>query len=409
VNVLEDYSLDRPRGEACLSTLRQAILLVSLPFGILDFVLPVYGQEIGADAVQIGLFFSVFFLMTVLLRPIVGVGIDRRGRRPFFLAGLAGYAVAMFTFASSPQVWGVVVARTVQGIASALLWLSVQAITADVSPIDGRARVFGSVQQVSTRGGILGTFAGFTLFSLLDVESAWAFMFLGCGVVSLMAALLAWRRLPETKARTVRVAHSPIAWSRAWILLLLVTGVTGASWAMTAPILMIFLQEKLGAEVSDLGWAFLPSALVWALLPVRLGRLADRFGRKPLMVLGMAMAAVSSFLVPRLGSLVGLAVLWALSALCHAAGDPAEQALVADLTDGDQRGRAYGLYALAGGLGAAAGPLVGGWLYEAIGPEVPFIANGVVLAVCALALGTLVRVPDVRVRRETRSGLPRLD
>jgi MFS family permease len=123
---------------------------------------------------------------------------------------------------------------------------------------------------------------------------------------------------------------------------------------------MIFLQEKFSAEITDLGSAYLPAALIWAVLPSRLGGLADRFGRKPLMVLGMASAAATSFFIPGLGSLAGLAILWAVQALCYAAGDPAEQALVADLTGGDQRGRAYGLYAMAAGLGAAVGPLAGG-------------------------------------------------
>jgi DHA1 family multidrug resistance protein-like MFS transporter len=171
-----------------------------------------------------------------------------------------------------------------------------------------------------------------------------------------------------------------------------VTAVTGASWAMVSPILMIFLQEKLAVGVDDLAWAFLPSALVWAILPARLGRLADRFGRKPLMVLGMAVAAGTSFLIPGLTSLGGLAALWALQALCYAAGDPAEQALVADLTGGDQRGRAYGLYTLAAGLGATVGPLVGGWLYEAAGPQAPFFGNGIVLALCTVVLGALLQV-----------------
>ena len=112
-----------------LYTLRQAVFLISLPFGILNFVLPIYGKEIGADAVQIGLFFSAFSLMTVLLRPIVGAGLDRYGRRPFFLVGLAGYGATMFAFAFSNQVWVILVARTFQGIASAFLWLAARAIT----------------------------------------------------------------------------------------------------------------------------------------------------------------------------------------------------------------------------------------------------------------------------------------
>ena len=196
-----------------------------------------------------------------------------------------------------------------------------------------------------------------------------------------------------TRQTTRHTARRPIVWSRPWVLLLLVTAITGASWAMVSPILMIFLQENLAVGMTDLATAYLPAALVWALLPTRLGKLADRFGRKPLMVLGMAVAAGSSFLIPGLASLAGLAALWALQALCYAAGDPAEQALVADLTGGDQRGRAYGLYTLAAGLGATVGPLVGGWLYEALGPQAPFYANGIVLALCTLLLGALLRVP----------------
>jgi MFS family permease len=184
-------------------------------------------------------------------------------------------------------------------------------------------------------------------------------------------------------------------------LLLLVTAVTGASWAMISPILMIFLQEKLAAGVAELGLAYLPAALIWAMLPSRLGALADRIGRKPLMVLGMAAAAASSFLIPHLTGLFGLAALWAFQALCYAAGDPAEEALVADLTGSDQRGRAFGAYTLAAGLGATAGPLLGGWLYEGPGPQTPFYANGVVLALCAAVLAALLEVPDARPGRNT--------
>jgi MFS family permease len=111
------------------------------------------------------------------------------------------------------------------------------------------------------------------------------------------------------------------------------------------------------------------------------------------MVLGLAAAAITSFLFPSLTSLAALAGLWAFQALCYAAGDPAEQALVADLTGNDQRGKAYGFYAAAGGLGAAIGPLVGGWLYQTIGVGAPFFLNGIILALCGLALAALLHIP----------------
>jgi DHA1 family multidrug resistance protein-like MFS transporter len=384
-----------------LSAIRQAVFLISLPFGILDFVLPIYGKRIGADAVQIGLFFSAFSLMIVLLRPLVGGWLDRYGRRPFFLAGILGYSLTMLVFAFSGQVWSIVLARIIQGISSSMLWLAAQAMVADTATAGDRGRSFGGVTQSNSQGIILGTFIGFSVLMSINIQASWTPLFLGYAVVCMGALLLARSRLVETKSPAQVRAQHPIRWSRPWVLLMLVTLVTGASWSMVSPVLMIYLQEKFSTDVPTLAYAFLPSGMVWALLPSRLGSLADRFGRKPLMVLGMAMAAVTSFMVPTLSSLVMLAVMWAVQALCYAAGDPAEQALVADLTGGDQRGRGYGLYAMAGSLGATIGPLAGGWLYQTVSQGAPFYANGFVLAICTLVLALFLKEPSKPVAVES--------
>jgi MFS family permease len=383
-----------------LASLNQSVLLVSLPFFILGLLLPVYGKAIGADVVEIGLFFSAFSLMTVLLRPVVGWALDRLGRRPFILAGLGGYALTMLSFAFIDQVWGVIAARIIQGISSSFFWLAVTAMTADLAPSTERGRSFGGITESSSRGSIIGAFVGFTLLNVpfaLELGpyrlSSWSLLFIVYGSVSLVAMLMALRRLPETRPAVTTRKQQPLVWSRAWLLLLLVTLVTGASWAMVSPIMIIFLQDKLQVGLDTLSWAFLPSGLVWALLPSRLGRLADRFGRKPLMVLGLVAASASSFLVPYLGGVVALAAVWAFQALCYAAGDPAEQALVSDLTHSDQRGRAYGLYVMCADLGATIGPLGGAYLYQQIGVQAPFFANAALLIVCALVLALFLKEP----------------
>jgi MFS family permease len=376
-----------------LVAVRRSIWLISLPFGILGFVLPIYGREIGADAFQISLFFSVFSLVTVLLRPIVGAGLDRYGRRPFFLAGLGGYGASMFAFAFASEVWLMVVARTLQGVASAFLWLSTQAITADVAASDERGRAFGRVEQAGWQGGTVGAVVGYGLLTTLSFAQGWKLLFVGYGVAGLAAMLLAWRPISETQITAQRVTQRPIVWSRPWVLLLLVTAVTSAAASMLLPIIMVFLMDQLGVEIPVLALAYIPASLIGALLPARLGTLADRLGRKPLMVVGMAVASGTSFFIPGLSSLTGLAALWALQTLCYVAGDPAEQALVADLTGGDQRGQAYGLYALAAGLGATVGPLVGGWLYTSLGPRAPFYTNGLILALCTAVLWALLQAP----------------
>jgi DHA1 family multidrug resistance protein-like MFS transporter len=355
----------------------------------------------GAGAVQIGLFFTAFSLMTVILRPLVGWALDRWGRRPFILAGFGGYALAMIAFAFINQWWGIIAARVIQGIASSLLWLSIYAATADLAGEDRRARSFGGISQASSQGSIVGAFIGmtilnwpFTIVGMDEFAGKWLVMFLFFGLAAGVAFFLALSGIKETRpVRPAGHVEQPIRWSRTWVLLLLVTFITGASWAMVSPVLIIFLRQNLNVEVGQLSWAFLPSGLVWAIFPVYLGRLADRFGRKPMMVLGLVMAAISSFVIPFLGSIVAFAAIWALQALCYAAGDPAEQALVADLTGGDQRGRAYGIYVMMADLGAAFGPLVGGWLYDSVGKGWPFYANGIVLGICAVLLLALLKEP----------------
>ena len=144
-------------------------------------------------------------------------------------------------------------------------------------------------------------------------------------------------------------------------------------------------------HVEILALAFIPSALVYSFLPSHMGRLSDRFGRVPLMAMGLAAAGLVSLLLPGLPSLVWLIVLWVVEAIGLTAAAPAQEALVADLTGNDVRGTGYGLYTFAASVGATFGPLVGGWLYDAAGHATPFYLNGIVLLAGTLAVWVLLR------------------
>ena len=191
-----------------LKTLQTSIFFAAQPFFIMDLLLPIYGKDMGANAVEIGLIFSAFSIMTILMRPLVGWALDRFGRRPFFVAGMLAYALTMVAFAFSEQVWGMVAARFLQGAASACAVLSANAIIADVTNEGNRARAFGGLAQASSRGSIMGAFIAFTLYNApplverVGQARIQTILFLAFAGLSLVAFIIALLRLPETNHRT---------------------------------------------------------------------------------------------------------------------------------------------------------------------------------------------------------------
>ena len=166
---------------------------------------------------------------------------------------------------------------------------------------------------------------------------------------------------------------------------------------------MTFIQDHLTQNVFLIAMAYVPAALIWAFLPSRLGRIADRVGRKPPIAVGLTTSGLFSLTIPFLSllfpsvtpAIIALMVFATLEAICYAAAVPAEQALVADMTGGQRRGTGFGLYTLAQSTGQVIGPLIMGALYD-VDRSGPFLANAVILVIGSLMVLTLLRDPAKR-------------
>ncbi|KPK93363.1 MAG: hypothetical protein AMJ88_08010 [Anaerolineae bacterium SM23_ 63] len=382
------------QGTTTLRSLWKAIFWVSFPFGILSFVLPIYGKDLGASALEIGGFFSAMSVVPVIVRPFLGRALDKWGRRPFLLIGLFSHAIAMVAFSFSSTVVLLTGARFVQGLGTAFLWLTAYTIVADKAKETGRGHNFGLIDEAANRGAIIGTTAGFlALFALSNVEwrYIWFWLFFCYGIFSLLGFWYGWRGVGETRPTDVspRAESRPI--SGQLLALMGIIFITGASTAMVWPLLMVFLQDILQAEIWALASAYLPAALLSAYLPSHMGKIADRWGRKPPMIAGLVIGAIASALIPHLRSIIGLATLWAVESLGYVTSLPAERAFVADIAGEDVRGTSYGLYTFAYFLGAVLGPLVGGWLYDTYGHGTPFYLNAAVLLLGGLLVAIILR------------------
>lgn len=409
----------RPRTH---TVLRWPVLLCSLPFLVLSFLLPIYAQRLGADALDIGGLAATVAVVMVLVRPFVGWALDHYGRRGFFVGGLLCYTAAMVVFALASDVRTLYLARLLQGLGAAFTWIAAYTIAVELATVTERGEALGQVDGASDRGGFYGAMTALVLLSWLPFQMGWKVLFLVYAVFAGVGAWLAWRVVPETPYRrpsAIQVAPGtahpwlkslvsafiPKAFvasvSRSLFYLLAVVFITKASAAMVSPLLLVFLQHKFTTNMWLLALTYLPASFVLGFLPARLGRLSDNLGRVPLVALGLSVSGIASLLVPKLPDLGWLTVCFTCNAIGIVTAAPAQKALVGDLTARQGWGTAYGLYAFAGSLGTAIGPLLGGWLYESLGRPVPFYANGIVLLASAGWMLLMLR------RRLLRAPLPR--
>ena len=155
------------------------------------------------------------------------------------------------------------------------------------------------------------------------------------------------------------------------------------------------LTEDLGATTTDLLWIVDAFNLAFAALVLAGGTLSDRFGRRRLLVLGLALFAVASFGGATAGS-PGQLVAWrALAGVGAAVIFPVTLSIISDVfADRTRRAKAIGLWGASAGLAIALGPVVGGFLVQHVSWNSTLLFPGAV-AVLAL-LGTLLRIPESR-------------
>lgn len=377
--------------------LSKSIMLGSFSFGIMSFILPIYSKSIGANAVSIGGLFSIISIVTLVLRPIIGKGIDKYGRKTFIVIAFLLYAAAMLMFSYSVSMKFLYASRFIQAVGSSFMWISAYSIAIDIAEDNKRGKAMGQVDGASNKGSFYGSIIGFTIIFNCTFMTGWNVMFKFFAILSLISAYIAYKYIPETrniKAEDNTNDNKIIKDKKVstdFIKLLCIVFIGSISASMLSPLVMIYLQDRFTTKVVSLLYAFLPSAIVYAFLPPVLGGVCDKIGRIVPMIIGLIVSGVVSIAIPCSTTILILVVFWVVEAVGSVMASPAEEALVSDIIGEKNRGFAYGMYLFAASLGTSIGPLLGGWIYDSFGHAVPFILNGIILLLDALLVKILFR------------------
>lgn len=194
----------------------------------------------------------------------------------------------------------------------------------------------------------------------------------------------------------VQVSDTSMTHARTRSIMLLLAGSIALMMTGFGIILPVFARRlgEFGSGVEALGLMTMAFALTQFLMAPFMGSLADRFGRKPGILLALVSFAFINvgFLLAK--STTTFILLRAAEGALTAGLFPAAMGIVGDVSPEDERGRWAGLLMGGYGAGFVLGPVLGGFLYDNWGFAMPFIISAA-MAVLAL-IAAIILVPETR-------------
>nr|WP_137724363.1 MFS transporter [Prescottella subtropica] len=351
-----------------------AAFIVAVGFGIVAPVLPQFARSFDVGVTAASAVISAFALMRLLFAPMSGTLVQKLGERPVYLTGLVITAVSTGACAFAADYWQLLIFRSLGGIGSTMFTVSALGLLIRISPPDGRGRVSGVYSAAFLIGTITGPLFGGALagFGLRVPFVIYAVALLVAATVVYLALRKSQLAEPETAGELTTMTLRDGLRSSLYRASLGSNFVTGwVIFGVRISLVPLFVVEVLGGDGAMAAIALTVFAVGNAAVLMQSGRLSDRIGRKPFVLLGLLVCGVSTIVMGQTGNLVLFFLATAVCGLGSGIMGPAQQAAVADVIGSKRRGGpVLALYQMSNDVGSFAGPLVAGvvaqtWSYGA--------------------------------------------
>jgi len=162
---------------------------------------------------------------------------------------------------------------------------------------------------------------------------------------------------------------------------------------MLFPFFALYLTARFGVGMSEVALLFVTWSIVSVVGATAGGALADRFGRKGMVIFGLVASGITSLLLATADSLMAFYVVAIIVGVVAEAGWPAQEAMVADLLPEEKRADGYGILRVAFNLSVVIAPILGG-LLAMRSYTLLFVADAVTSGVTALLV--LFFIPETK-------------
>ena len=353
--------------------------------GIVVPLLPIYAHNLGAGGLYIGLIFGAFSISRTFFLPYFGRQSDKKGRKPFIVAGLFAYTVVSLAFILSNSVESLIALRFIQGIASAMIMPAVQAYVGDITPAGREGFTMGLFNMSMFMGLSIGPLIGGVIRDRFSLDTSFAAM----GILTFLGFMLSFFLLPPTKTEgVVNRGAAPLAWR--WVLQdkemaglflfrLAYAACIGVIWSF----LPVLADLEFSLSSSAIGILVAIGVFTSGLLHVPMGFMADRVNRKMLVVTGGLIVTYAIFSFDWADTFGDLLLASILFGLGGGISMPALMALaVLKGGESDGMGSVMGLLAMAHSLGMLTGSLLAGLMMDVSRLRNAFPTGAVMMIFC---------------------------
>ncbi len=383
-------ALARPRF--ALFTLWLLVFAAAGQIIIVAPILPRIGAELGVAPETLGLLVTVYAIALGTCGLIAGPISDRFGRRAIILWGAGAMTIALGLHGLADSYETLLLARAASGAAGGLLTGASVAYIGDAFRADRRGWASGWVMSGFSVGQIVGIPAGIALAEL----GGFRMPFLGFAVVMGAAFVLAFWALPQvagTQSRQRLTVRSALASYRELLSrsdtrsATLVYLVLFAGVGLFVIYFPSWLETELGYTSAMVAGVYALGGFANVLTGPQAGRLSDRIGRKPVIVIATLGVGAFMALAPlaKLWPPAAFGVFFCIMALTAGRISPL-QALLTELVPAQRRGVLMSLSSAIGNVGFASGSALAGVLYASQG----FGVNALLAGAMSALVGAVV-------------------
>ena len=352
-------------------------------------VLALFAESLGAGPERIGLIVSASTLTGVFLKLPSGALSDIYGRRILLRVGVVAFGLPPFIYPLVSDVSLLTALRIFHGLATAIFAPSALATVAELYR-ERRGAALGTYTACTQSGSLLGPFFGGYLFYAAGFSS----VFVTAGVFGCMAIVIFYSlhlTPPSPQVQGKGVALVLVEMWNGFIIVarnrkVLIASCTDAAKMIANGALMAFLPLyglSVGLNPAEVGLLFTAQAGTSFFSKPIMGRVSDRVGRQPLIMIGLLICAATFVCIPQVSTFIILLVLSAGFGFGEAVVSSSSSAFVADSSEFKTLGAGMGMQGTIGDIGHASGPLLAGLLIANMSYAGAFILIGSIQVVAA--------------------------